>query len=264
MEYRLRLDKMTVEHRATVNYFLKSNSSPICVNNLIGNSIQFIFQNRIVCMNCGKKTTKSFMSGYCFRCFQTSAETSPCILKPELCQAHLGHGRDINWEKKHHLQPHIVYLSYTGNVKVGVTKKTNSHSRWIDQGALAAIVLAETQNRYQAGCIEVALKEILSDRTSWQAMLKTNTIEADLLIEKKRAAAFIYDKYKAFISPSSEVVTFKYPKLSTPAKIKSLNLDKSPIISGTLTGIKGQYFYLDNEFVFNVRRHSGYEVLLKF
>lgn len=263
MDYLFRLEKMTVEHKTLVHYFLKSKNYFIDANKLIGKPIQLIFQNRIICMSCGKKTNKSFMNGYCFRCFQTAPETSPCVLRPELCEAHLGKGRDIQWEEQHHNKAHIVYLSYTGNVKVGVTRKTSAISRWIDQGALAAIVLAETQNRYQAGCIEVALKSILADKTSWQAMLKTNTVQADLIEQKKEASRFLSDTFKDFLTPYSELVTFEYPKLQTPEKIKSLNLDKSPIISGTLTGIKGQYLFLDNEFVFNVRRHSGYEVLLK-
>ena len=91
----------------------------------------------------------------------SAPEASPCILKPELCQAHLGIGRDIEFEEKHHNKPHIVYLAATDKVKVGVTRNTQVPTRWIDQGANKAIILAETPNRYLAGVTEVALKSFI-------------------------------------------------------------------------------------------------------
>ena len=44
-----------------------------------------------------------------------------------------------------------------------------------------------------------------------------------------------------------------------PQRVRSVNLDASPMIEGTLLGIKGQYLILDAG-VLNVRRHGGYEV----
>ena len=52
---------------------------------------------------------------------------------------------------------------------------------------------------------------------------------------------------------------FTYPVLEYPTKIKSLNLDKTPLISGLLLGIKGQYLILDNG-VINLRKYAGYEL----
>ena len=163
---------MKVTPSSPVHYSLSDSENIIDFNSLIDKQIQILFQNEIFCSVCKKKTKKSFMNGFCFRCFQVAPESSPCVLKPELCQGHLGKGRDPEWEEKYHNKDHIVYLSFTGNLKVGVTRKTNTLSRWIDQGALAAIKLAQTPNRYLAGCIEVALKKHFSDKTSWQAMLK--------------------------------------------------------------------------------------------
>jgi hypothetical protein len=37
-----------------------------------------------------------------------------------------------------------------------------------------------------------------------------------------------------------------------------------PEISGILTGIKGQYLIIDNNLVFNVRKHNGYLVEMNF
>ena len=45
-----------------------------------------------------------------------------------------------------------------------------------------------------------------------------------------------------------------------PTKIKSLKLEKNNLISGKLSGIKGQYLIFDGGEVFNVRSHEGYIV----
>ena len=50
-----------------------------------------------------------------------------------------------------------------------------------------------------------------------------------------------------------------YPVLEYPTKIKSLNLDKQPLVEGILMGIKGQYLILDTG-VINIRKFSGYHV----
>ena len=46
-------------------------------------------------------------------------------MRPELSQAHLDiEDRDLTYEKKVQLQPHIVYLAVSSGLKVGVTRKT--------------------------------------------------------------------------------------------------------------------------------------------
>ena len=45
-----------------------------------------------------------------------------------------------------------------------------------------------------------------------------------------------------------------------PSTLTSMNLDTTPTIQGTLTGIRGQYLYIDGNRVINIRRHTGYEV----
>ena len=82
--------------------------------------------------------------------------------------------RDISYEKKVQLQNHIVYLSKTSGIKVGVTRSNNMSTRWIDQGAIEAVELIEVPNRYLAGIAEVKLKEKFSDKTNWRKMLTSN------------------------------------------------------------------------------------------
>jgi predicted component of type VI protein secretion system len=49
-----------------------------------------------------------------------------------------------------------------------------------------------------------------------------------------------------------------YPVNRYPEKVKSLNLDKTPLYRGVLEGIRGQYLIFADGTVFNVRKHGGY------
>ena len=60
-----------------------------------GNKAQF--DGKITCIKCKKNIKKTYMQGYCYPCFISSPQTSDCILKPELCQAHEGKSRDMEW-----------------------------------------------------------------------------------------------------------------------------------------------------------------------
>ena len=57
-----------------------------------------------------------------------------------------------------------------------------------------------------------------------------------------------------------EELELVYPVLKYPDKVKSLNFDKEPIISGVLTGIKGQYLIFENDQVINIRKFGGYQI----
>ena len=60
---------------------------------------------------------------------------------------------------------------------------------------------------------------------------------------------------------SEDVVQINYPVLDFPTKVKSFNLDKTPVVGGTLMGIKGQYLIFDSG-VINMRKYGGYQVAL--
>ena len=94
-----------------VEYFLPIGDKQVDMNSRIGSYVHFIFLNEIYCILCERKISKSFAQGYCYPCFLRSAETSECILRPELCQAQDGIARDLEWAEKHCLQTHFVYLA---------------------------------------------------------------------------------------------------------------------------------------------------------
>jgi hypothetical protein len=182
-------------------------------------------------------------------------------MNPELCEAHLGLGRDIEYEERNHNQPHFVYFAATDKVKIGITRNTQIPTRWIDQGAQSAIILAETPNRYTAGIIEVALKEAYDDKTNWQSMLKDLRDESiDLVEEKWLAQELLPHDLAAFFTEDEFVHSINYPVKEYPSTLEAMNFDKMPLISGKLTGIRAQYLYIDGHKVINIRRHTGYEV----
>jgi hypothetical protein len=257
------LDKMPTSYVNPVQYFLRLGDQEVDMNSLIGKQINMRFTGIIYCTICGKKTRKSFGEGMCYNCFATSPENAECILRPELCLAHEHKGRDVAWEIKHHLQPHYVYLALVNETKVGVTRGTQIPTRWIDQGANKAIILAETPYRQLAGIIEVGLKDHLTDKTNWSKMLRNEfNASIDLLEMKEQMEDILPESLQEYISPNNEILELHYPVLEYPKKVTSIGFDKEPEIKSKLTGIRGQYLILDQGNVINIRRHSGYEIEL--
>lgn len=232
----------------------------------IGRSLHLRRLGKIHCTVTGRSIRKTYGDGMSFEAFQSSPLAVESIINPELSRIHEGIAlRDAEWEEAHHNQPHIVYLSHTGGVKVGVTRTTQVPYRWIDQGATGAIILAETPYRQLAGLIEVAMKEHFADKTRWRAMLTIGNPDPDLISEalleaKDEAIEHCPPEFEDFISEDDTVHHLHFPAVSFPEKVQSISLDKAKEIEGTLEAIKGQYFLLDGGRVFNVRRHSGYRV----
>ncbi len=254
------LHKMKASLGNPIEYRL-ALSEDIRMNDFIGKNIALKWTGQINCTSCGKVTKKSFGQGFCYSCFISAPEAAECILRPELCRAHLGEGRDPEWEQKNHNQPHVVYLAASSAVKVGITRATQVPTRWIDQGASSAIRLAEVPNRYEAGRIEVALKDFFTDKTSWQRMLKNEVDESiDLEEEKWSLEDHLPADITEYFSENDEIIELDYPVEAFPEKVKSLSFDKLPVIEGVLMGIKGQYLILDGGRVLNIRKHTGYYV----
>lgn len=263
MTFEGNLTKMRTQFGSPIQYSLQLQQEIIAMNDLIGKPISIAFNGRINCVSCGKITKKSFGQGFCYNCFMSAPDNSPCIIRPELCEAHLGKGRDIQWELDHHMQPHTVYLALSSGIKVGVTRNTQVPTRWIDQGAWQAIKLAEVPYRQLAGEIEVLLKENYSDKTNWQQMLKNIRAEdIDLMDAKHEASLLLPDEFQDFIADDDTIFEMEYPVMRYPEKVKSINLDKTPAYEGNLAGIKAQYLLFEDGSVINVRNYSGYWVQL--
>ena len=258
------LKKMKAVIGEPINYSLLLDEE-LNLNQLIGKKVQLFWTGRINCRKCNKEVKKTFGEGFCYECFVTAPEAAECILRPELCKAHLGIGRDLEWEEKNHNQPHVVYLAASSAIKVGITRLTQVPTRWIDQGASEAIIIAKTPNRFEAGRIEVELKSLYTDKTSWQRMLKNEIDESiDLEEEKWQLEEQMPADITDFFTEDDEVVELHYPVIEYPTKVKSIKLDREPDFKAVLKGIKGQYLIFDEGQVMNVRSHTGYYVQLNW
>ena len=260
MTYEGVLTKMQTENGNPIQYYLVFPTSFLNVNQLLGKEFEISFQG-YECLNCHKKK-KIFRQGYCYDCFMSSASVGDWIMSPELSTAHLDiEDRDLAYEKSVQLQPHIVYLALSSEIKVGVTRKTQVPTRWIDQGAVQAIPIVEVPNRYLAGITEVALKNHFADKTNWQKMLKNEVPQVDLIQVRASLKDLIPHEVQEFYNAEkNDLCDLHFPVLQFPKKVTSLNLDKSPNYTGKLTGIKGQYLIFEDGTVFNVRTFEGYVV----
>jgi len=251
--------KMEVKHTSPVTYHLPLGAEKIPLNPYIGKKINFIYPGNIICINCQKKTKTSFNQGYCFKCMNSLAACDMCILKPELCHYDKGTCREPSWAQSHCMQDHFIYLANSSGLKVGITRHTQVPTRWIDQGAIAALPIGRVKNRLQSGLVESEFKTHFDDTTNWQKMLKGSNEFVDL--EEKRDEILNYWPDNIMGEPllSEKIITIEYPVLEYPKKVKSLNLDKDPNVEGVLLGIKGQYLILDTG-VINMRKYQGYEI----
>ena len=263
MTYQGVLTKMQTEYGNPIQYYLVFDSSFLNLNQLLSKTITIQLTGS-QCLNCSKNK-KIYRQGFCYDCFYASPSVGDWIMKPELSTAHFGIAdRDLDYESRVQLQPHIVYLALSSEVKVGVTRKTQMPTRWIDQGAEKAIAIVEVPNRYLAGITEVALKNHFADKTNWRKMLTNDILVADLIEHKTKVKDLLPEAVRDyFYDDHVDLHELIYPVLQYPTKINSLSLEKTPSYTGKLMGIKGQYLLFEDGTVFNVRSAEGSVVDIK-
>ena len=265
------LRKMSSQLRSPVEYQLRLGDTEVPMNPLLEKKISLHFSGQINCVKCARKTSKAFNQGYCYPCFQRLAECDSCIIHPERCHFDQGTCREPAWGERFCMQDHIVYLANSSGRKVGITRATQVPTRWIDQGATQALAIIRVRSRLQSGTVEVMFKQHVADKTNWRDMLKGEATSLDmhakaahLISECESDLKELEDKFGFFaisVLNGVDAVNIEYPVVTYPEKVTSLNFDKTPIVEGTLLGIKGQYLILDTG-VINMRRFSGYEVAL--
>jgi hypothetical protein len=263
--------KMNTTLGETVQYHMVFGDTEVPVNQYLGSRLQLTFSGVINCIHCGRKTSKSFNQGYCYPCFKRLARCDSCIMNPEKCHYHQGTCREPEWGETHCMIEHIVYLANTSGIKVGITRGSQVPTRWMDQGATQAKPIFRVDSRHHSGMVEVLFKTRIADRTNWQAMLKGDApdcdlerIRRDLLHGCEDELATLRERHGLQAITELEdapEIRIRYPVMSYPEKVKSFNLDKTPTISGTLIGIKGQYLMFDTG-VINIRKYGGYDLTL--
>lgn len=256
MNYQGVLTKMETEFSDPIQYYLVFENDFINMNQLLDKSLIIKFV-KYQCLNCGLDLP-IYRQGFCRNCFFEIPQAADWIMRPELSTAHLDkEDRDLEYEKKVQLQPHVVYLANSSSVKVGVTRKSQIPTRWIDQGAHEAIEIVEVPNRYLAGITELALKDHVSDKTNWRTMLKNDIKDEDLVEWRNKLKQYIPDEAKEYYIANNTETHLDFPVLQYPKKPKSLNIEKSVGFAGVLKGIKGQYLIFEDETVFNIRSNEG-------
>lgn len=264
-----RMQKMRTQLDATVNYYLELNDQPLLMNELLGKEIYIENLGEITCSHCGRLTKKSFSQGYCFPCFKKLPQCDLCMMSPDRCHFHLGTCRDESWGQSVCFNEHIVYLANSSGIKVGITRSTQVPTRWVDQGAVAALPVFRVKTRRMSGLIEKLFSEHISDKTNWRKMLKGETVDLDLvamrdeLVEKCKegldALTLEHGLQSIQLMSDAQVLNIEYPVLAYPVKVSSHNLDKTNRIQGVLKGIKGQYLILDSG-VINLRKYTSYAI----
>ncbi len=256
------LTKMRTEIGSPIQYYLVFESDFLQMNQLLDKKISINFL-KYQCLNCGKEK-KIYRQGFCYDCFFEIPQAADWIINPENSKAHLGiEDRDLEYEKRVQLTPHIVYLANSSDVKVGVTRKTQVPTRWIDQGAHEAIEIVEVPNRYLAGITEIALKDYVSDKTNWRTMLKNDIVDVDLAAKRDELKKYIPEEALPYFIENNKETHLQFPVLQYPKKLKSLNLEKNPFFEGVLKGIKAQYLIFEDDTVFNVRGSEGFVVQIQ-
>ena len=257
MQFQGVVKKMVTELATPVNYFIEFENNFIHLNQFINKPFRFECIG-YSCLSCSE-SLDIYRQGFCKSCFFESPLAGDWIIRPELSKAHLNiSDRDLDYEKKIQLQPHIVYLSNTGRIKVGVTRKLQIPYRWIDQGAHEAVELLQTPNRFLAGEAEVALKKYMSDKTNWRSMLKNERDSSNLKSSKDQAKNFIPSNLLHYFIDASNVVSIDYPVVEYPENPKSIKLNKDSVFSSTLMGVKGRYLIFEKNQVLNYRAHEGH------
>jgi hypothetical protein len=263
--------KMKTRLDETVQYRMVFGEDEVPLNQYLGRSLKLCFNGVINCIYCDRKTSKSFNQGYCYPCFRRLARCDSCIVSPEKCHYHKGTCREPEWGETHCMIEHIVYLANTSGIKVGITRGSQVPTRWMDQGATQAKPIFRVDTRHHSGMLEVLFKNRVADKTNWQTMLKGDAADRDLEEVRQELVAESESEIQALrdrhglqsitgIEDAPET-RIRYPVASYPQKVKSFNLDKTPDIGGTLTGIKGQYLMFDTG-VINIRKYGGYHLTL--
>lgn len=263
------LSKMGARLEQPVQYSLRLGEQDLDLNGLLGQGVRLEYLGAIHCSHCGRKTKKSFSQGYCYPCFSKLAQCDTCIMSPERCHYAAGTCREPAWGEQFCMTEHVVYLANSSGAKVGITRATQVPTRWIDQGATQALPIMRVATRQQSGLVEDVLRSQVTDRTNWRAMLKGEAAPLDLAQLAGEIFEACQDGITALqerfglqaIQPLSDlaVVDIAYPVLAYPAKVASFDLEKTPVVEGTLQGIKGQYLIFDTG-VINIRKFTAYQL----
>ena len=250
------LAKLEIAQEQPAAFALRVGGVEVPLNPLIGHGIQVRPLGGVTCGNCGAASAKSFGRGYCYECFTTLARCDLCVVSPDRCHFHLGTCREPEWGESFCMQPHVVYLANASGLKVGITRKHRAVGRWLDQGAVQGLVIAETLTRRDAGLAEARLAQRISDRTDWRKLVSADAPPIDLAGWAARLRHLLGEDV-AYVGDVEAITELRYPVTRYPP-VERLNLTEGGFCS-RLIGCKGSYLLFEHG-VFNAAEHVGFEV----
>ena len=250
------------DSKKNLQYHLKLGDSLFNLNELLGQELTFHFSGEIRCSFCEKIIKKTYGNGSCYPCFISLPQNDLCILKPDSCHFHKGSCRNSVWGEDNCFKAHSIYLSYTSNLKVGITREFRIKKRWLEQGATQAIKLARVQNRLQAGLVEVALKKFVSDTTNWRQLFQEQEIPKEFEQTSVKLKDHIKETFNFAHLEEEKSEKFNYPILQYPKIITPYNLEKTPCFQDKLIGLKGSYLLFEGG-VFNIKKFTGFYLEMK-
>lgn len=223
--------------------------------------ISIDIEHKFSCCSCKKTVKKLYSQAYCFPCSQKLACCDLCVLKPVLCHYDMGTCREPEWGKEFCMTPHIVYIAWTSDIKVGVTRKHRLLTRWREQGAMMAAALFETTSRHQAGILEDQLRQYYRDQTAWRKMLQCQHVPTEYFTNIFHEAVVHVELFTKKSALNYEPHTLHYP-MHGDIKVASLGQPNNAYtIEDQLIGIKGHYLLFTSG-VLSVRtlmgRHISY------
>lgn len=237
------------------------------LNDLIGRNFQISVSPLRQCLGCSKGV-KKVVQGYCYLCSQRLARCDLCILKPHLCHYDQGTCREPQWGLEHCFSDHILYLSRTSGLKVGLSGAGRFLRRWVDQGAQQAALLASFSSRYEAGLVENWLSQSFNDKTNWRHLLTGVVCQDDNFeqtfreIQQQIAENTKISRDKVHLI-DYQPHYFQYPVESYLERAKTVNLDKVSFFEDKLIGIKGQYMLFQEHGGLNMRKYQGYDMTME-
>jgi Protein of unknown function (DUF2797) len=241
----------------------------------IGSTYTIQWTGNKYCTACLKKVAKLFQ-GFCWTCCQTKAIADLCMVSPHKCHYALGTCREPQWAQTHCFQPHYIYLAFTNDFKIGITRQSRLQTRWLEQGALCAMPLALLNTRQEVGLTEHALHAFFKGSSHWLKMLNQtvqpsqDTIQKTYeLVQKHWDALSVSTEKKSIILPvlnknldiMQSAWTASYPvQHDKPVAWKSIDLEKTPTIEFTVHGMKANYVLTTANQCFNFNKFAGFQV----
>jgi hypothetical protein len=96
-------------------------------------------------------------------------------------------------------------------------------------------------------------------------MLQNDIDESiDLVEEKWNMVDQLPMDLQTYVSENDSITDLIYPVSKYPTHPNLINLEKVGVFEGLVTGIKGQYLLFEGDYALNIRRHTGYEVVISF